>query len=635
MQIRLNSLELKNFKGMKDLVVNFGDITEIRGDNATGKTTLVDAFMWLLFGKDSADRKDFKIKTLDSNGEELHGLDHSVTGVLNIDGQPVTLQRLYKEKWTKTRGEANAELKSHTTEYCINEVPTSMKDYQAKVSSIFEERKFKLITSPLYFPSLKWQEQRAMLLEIIGDIEEETVINYNPKLHQLRDLAKDGIENLSKVVKAKISKAKEKISSIPYRIDEANNSILNTDFDILEFKKRNIQGGINSLDEQIVDKNKANELIYTKKSQLFKLKDEFQFKEHEAKQDVYKIESELRVLKLELLGKEDVLKRNKAQLAHLDETMLRHYDLSEQLRNKFKHKQSEVFILDENKCICPTCKRALDNIDKVKNELEINFKNDKNECLKEIRNKGLNIKADTERLKDNIEKLEQEQEEVNIRILDIQNNVKELENKLNRLKECKYTFDGEIGLKQQIEALESEIKEFKMVDNIDIKNKKRELQLELEEITKKLAFKDINENLRARIAELEEEERELSCIVAELEGQQFLVEEFIKTKVELLEDSINKKFNGSIRFKLFNKQINGGLNETCEALIDGVPFWSANSAAQINTGLSIINELSNHFNVHAPIFIDNAESINKIGDTDNQLINLKVSLDKKLRVEEI
>lgn len=112
-----------------------------------------------------------------------------------------------------------------------------------------------------------------------------------------------------------------------------------------------------------------------------------------------------------------------------------------------------------------------------------------------------------------------------------------------------------------------------------------------------------------------------------------MCEEFIRTKVELLEGSINNKFAGSISFKLFNKQINGGLNECCEATVNGVPFSNANTASQINAGLSIVNTLCNHFDVQAPIFIDNAESVNKIGETDSQLIKLIVSLDNTLKVE--
>jgi len=103
--ITLQSLELKNFKGIKDLAINFGQVTNISGENATGKTTIFDAFTWLLFDKDSQDGTAFEVKTLDSNNEALHGLDHTVTGTLDIDGRPWTLRKTHRKKGTRKRGD--------------------------------------------------------------------------------------------------------------------------------------------------------------------------------------------------------------------------------------------------------------------------------------------------------------------------------------------------------------------------------------------------------------------------------------------------------------------------------------------------------------------------------------------------
>ena len=188
-------------------------------------------------------------------------------------------------------------------------------------------------------------------------------------------------------------------------------------------------------------------------------------------------------------------------------------------------------------------------------------------------------------------------------------------------------------LQIKIDGLQAQVNDFKSADNSLLKNEKRALQEELEDITKTLGKKDTNAELKKRMEELNQEEKDLQIKIAELEGQQYLGEEFIRTKVELLEDSINKKFKGAVTFKLFNQQVNGGLAETCEALINGVPFSNANTASQINAGLSIINTLCEHYNISAPVFIDNAEAINEINKTDSQLIKLVVSLDKKLKVE--
>lgn len=655
MKIVLKKLELKNFKGIKDLSIDFGNVTSISGKNATGKTTVVDAFTWLLFGKDSKDRTTFNIKTLDANGEELHGLEHSVTGELEVDGQAITLQRLYKEKWTKQRGQAQAELKGHTTEYFINEVPTSMKDYQARVNQIFEENKFKLVTSPLYFTNLKWQDQRKMLLEIIGDIDEETVINYNPSLEPLRNLLTDGIDNLVKVVKAKISKLKDNVKSIPFRIDECNNSIIDEDFEALEFRKRGIESGIKSLDESIEDKSKVNDRKLELSNKIFELKQQFQAKYNKAKSDMelpkMQIKNDMRELEYKLQDQERDYRTAVRTEEQLEREIVEGKNSisklkfeNEGLREEFSKVKGETLEIDESQFVCPMCKRKFEtnDIEAKKAELLSNFNTNKEKRLKDIQAKGKTNNATISKIEANISTLNNKLIETSEYINSIKVKIEETKEQINNLsvqlsnsdctKEIK--FEGMEELKAEIKNLEDEMRSISIGDsNMELKVRKANLVKELEEVNRLLAGRENNNKLILRIKELQAEERGLAAKIAELEGQQFLCEEFIRTKVELLEGSINNKFAGSISFKLFNKQINGGLNECCEATVNGVPFSNANTASQINAGLSIVNTLCDYFQVNAPIFVDNAESVNEIGSTDSQLIKLIVSLDNTLKVE--
>lgn len=655
MKIVLKKLELKNFKGIKELVINFGDVTSISGKNATGKTTVVDAFTWLLFGKDSKDRTTFNIKTLAQNGDELHGLEHSVTGELEINGQAIILQRLYKEKWQKQRGQAQAELKGHTTEYFINEVPTSMKDYQARVNQIFEESKFKLVTSPLYFTNLKWQDQRAMLLEIIGDIDEETVINYNPTLEPLRGLLTEGIDNLVKVVKAKISKLKDNVKSIPFRIDECNNSIVDADFEALEFRKRGIESGIKSLDESIEDKSKVNDRKLELSNNIFELKQQFQEKYNKAKSDMelpkMQLKNSIRELEFKLQDQEQDYKTAVRTNEQLEREIVEGKNSisklkfeNEGLREEFAKVKAETLEIDESQFVCPMCKREFEtnDIETKKAELLSNLENNKQKRLMDIQARGKTNNATMAKIEANISTLNNKLIETSEYINRIKQRIKETKEQINDLSVQLsnsditriVTFEGMKELSEDIKNIEDELKALSIGDsNMELKVRKANLVKELEEVNKLLAGRENNNKLILRIKELQAEERGLATKIAELEGQQFLCEEFIRTKVELLEGSINNKFAGSISFKLFNKQINGGLNECCEATIDGVPFSNANTASQINAGLSIVNTLCSHFDVQAPIFIDNAESVNKIGETESQLIKLIVSLDNALKVE--
>ena len=119
--------------------------------------------------------------------------------------------------------------------------------------------------------------------------------------------------------------------------------------------------------------------------------------------------------------------------------------------------------------------------------------------------------------------------------------------------------------------------------------------------------------------------------MADLEGSEFLAEQFTKAKMDTLVKRINGRFK-YVSFKMFETQINGGEVETCETLVNGVPFSDANHAGKVNAGIDIINTLCEHYNIYAPIFIDFRESVNNLIDCESQVVNLIVSTDKKLRV---
>ena len=155
--MKLTKLELLNFKGLKSFAININDDVVIRGDNATGKTTVFDSVCWLLFGKDSLDRADFEIKTLDG-GEPIHKVNHEVTGTFTLDeGGTVELKRVYREKYSSPRG-GEVTLTGHTTDYFVDGVPKKEKEYKEIVNSLVDENIFKLITNPLYFnETYSWQ----------------------------------------------------------------------------------------------------------------------------------------------------------------------------------------------------------------------------------------------------------------------------------------------------------------------------------------------------------------------------------------------------------------------------------------------------------------------------------------------
>ncbi|MDP4143222.1 MAG: AAA family ATPase [Bacillota bacterium] len=643
-KILLENLKLKNFKGIWELNIDFSKLTDILGDNGTGKTTVFDAFTYLLFDKDSQDRKDFEIKTLDENNNVIHGLEHEVTGTLNIDGRSTVLSKIYKEKWTKKRGEADKQLTGHETLYYIDEVPVKKSEFQERINDIIDEQLFKLLSNPLYFSSnMKWQDRRNLIIDIIGDVSQDRILNYKSSLKGLEILLKDkDVDTLKKSIAAKKKKLNDDIKAIPIRIDECNNSIKDLDFGALEVRKQGIITQIQSVEEQLLDSSKINDELLKEKDRLYSLKSKLRDIEYKAREDAELPLKQLRAELNQALDEENSLNNQLARITYKiqpKETQIT--DLEKEiidLREKWNRINQETLVIPEDSFICPTCKRPFEehDVEDKKHEMTENFNLNKAKKLSEINDTGKKQKGRLEGIKAELKSLAAEKTSIETKLAEVREVVVERKVLVDKFEPVINlgSYPEHRKIKNQIEELETKHAQPAEANAQlnELKGKKSALQNELHEVNSQLTYKEQNEKFKARVIELEEEEKALAQQIAEIEGQEFMCEEYIKTKVELLESSINSKFK-FVSFKLFDTQVNGGLVETCEALINGVPFSNANTASQINAGLDIINALSEHYSVSAPIFIDNRESVNEILECNSQIINLIVSEDKKLKVE--
>lgn len=646
-KIKLISLTLRNFKGITNFMLQAnGENVEVYGDNATGKTTIADAFMWLMFDKDSTNKKDFNIKTLDQEGNVIHGLEHEVEGVIVVNDVKVTLKKIYKEKWTKKRGEASKELTGHSTEYMIDEVPKKKKDYNTYIESLADEKIFKLSTNPLFFNTeIDWKKRRTVLIDICGGIADSEVFSKSNELNQLSSLLHDKeIEDFRKSVQASKRKLNEKIKEIPARIDEVNRSIPvieDINLDSLQVEKVSLEGQIYKIEQNIAAINNVNaeynkkvNAIAQKKRQLNELKLEIERDCLKGKNDLI---TKKRLLEDAIHEKEQSIQRYKNRSKLLSDTIKSTENEMSSLREKWTEINEQTIQIDSNNFICPTCKQTLPEEQKEEKiqELTTNFNIAKKVRLDNISNQGVRLKNDVERLnkeiENHIQKIETTKSEIEVH----EESINDLDNQINNftvdIDSATEGNDKYISLRTEIDEMEIELRKPIGV-NERVLGEKKIFQQRINEINNILAQKDRVINSNKRIEVLKDEEREMANKIAELEGQEYLAEQFIRTKVNLLEEKINDKFKLA-RFKMFNTLINGGLEECCETLYNGVPYTDLNNAMKINIGLDIINTLSNYYGVQAPIIIDNKESVNKIIDTESQIISLIVSYDKQLRIE--
>ena len=643
-EIVILRLTLLNFKGIRSLTVDFDEHeTNIYGANAAGKTTVFDAFRWVLFGKDCNDRKDFNIKTIGADGKPIERLPHEVTADLVVDGEQITLKKCYVEKWTKKRGSAVETFSGHAVECYYNDVPCSVKEYEAKVSEICDEQVFKLITNPLFFTSQKKDFQRGMLINLAGDVTNQELVDENPEFSELVGmLSGKTVEELKREVASKKRKIKDGIDNIPARIDERKRDMPEVlDWSAIETNIKVHEYEITQLDAQIADRSKAfNEITKHKQEvakQLSEVKSGITARQFELKDKLLADYNESRrahdtavqratTLRNERRVKGLALPRLEKELASLKEKR-------EGLIAEWRNIKAMTFAEpDRNEFVCPTCKRPLeaDDVDAKIEELRTAFNADKSKRLES--NKTLGIET-----KNAIEAKEAEIKAINDSCFKPDNEIAEIENSASYKTE-----PTEPNIEPMIEAdstlqelkakaanLQTELdKEVSAPDTSDLQELKSKHQEAINADKVKLHNRETIANSNKRIKELEDEYKTSQDELARLEGIEFTIQQFCKARIEHVESRINGMFK-LVRFKMYEQQINGGEIETCEATVNGVPFSDLNNAMKINAGLDIINAICAANGIIAPIFIDNRESVSDIVSTQSQIVNLIVDANCK------
>ena len=646
--ITLNKLEINNFKGISNLNIDFAKVTNIKGENALGKTSIFDAFTWLLFDKDSKDRKDFDVRPLDANNNIIRGLNPYVAAYLSVDNKEIKLTKTLKEKWSRAKSESERKFTGNETLYEINDVPVKKSEYTKKISEIVDEKQFKLLTNPYLFSNLNWKEARAIILEIAGDVSIEQVFAINKDLKAIEDdLKKDDVENILKSRNASIKKLKEEKKSIPYKIEEANNSIQEIDFASIEAEIRDKESQIKDIDRQLSDVAEVSKKQLSKNKEIMAEIQLNNTKIQNYKNDAYKITEQK---KQDLFTKKEKISseiyklkevKNKAnyELDNLRNTYDRIKKEIATAKQDWKDEKSKEICLDGILTECPTCKRPFesDAIENKKQEMLENFNSNKAKRIKEIEELGKSKTKELEEIdiliEDKLDLIKHKSDE----ILILESEIKEVEKEIEEIKPS-----IPIITQENINKLESKNIELENLLNDTSSNnnvtnyteEKDKLNSELKALYSKLAVKELNAKTLIRIDDLKQEEKALGAQIARQEKIVMLCEEFIKTRVDLLEASINHKFK-NVKFKLFKENINGSLEETCEPLIEGVPFKNANTASQINAGLDIINTLSKFYEASVPVFIDNRESVYNLIDINSQVINLIVTQDNPIIIENL
>jgi len=632
-KVILKSLILKNFRRAENVKIEFdSEYTDISGENETGKTTIYDGFSWLLYNKNSKSQSDFNIKRLDKNNKVIHNLDHEVTGILIIDGEEKTLKKVLREDWTKKRGSETTELTGHTTTYSIDDVPKSATEYKSFVNSILNEELSKMITNPLYFNDvMKWEERRKVLQMMAGTITSQDILpEIEGNKSELIQLLSEG-KNLADEKKRLASKRKtikEELDLIPSRLDENLRNIPEEkNWEEIESEIDSKKKRIDELEEKIENKSSGqielqNE-ISRKEKEKFELEQRLRMLKNDAlisaNREINEIKVQISSLENEKKSKGSELESIQGLIQSTKKDIASFKEIKDDLSAQWDKVNAEVFKMDAEKSCCPSCKRPLENALDIEAELRDNFIKSVNSRKNDINERGVSYAEKIKKAEAIIKNLEKDEIEVKSKIVDIENDLKELLKK-------DLSEKTDVEFSKEMIYLSNEIAKFKIpelipVDTSELKEEKRSLQNEIESLTTELAGKLTIQKAKERQEELKNSQRSMSSEIANIESVEMQIEKYTKAEMELVESRINSKFR-VVKFKMFETQLNGGEAPTCICMIDGVPYKDLNKGGEIRAGIDIVNALQNYFQISAPVFIDNKEALTSREQMNFQAIAL-------------
>lgn len=648
--MRLNKLTLQNFKGVEKFTLKpMGKNVIIRGENGTGKTTVADAYAWVTCGKSfNGDSLEPEIKKRDpATGLTPNdgGVVHAVEAAFTLDnGLTFTIRKEYVEKWEKKRGAAESEFRGNTTNYFINDVPLQEKEYKKRVAEIIPEEAGRLLSVPLYFCSkLKWNERRKILLDIWGEVSDADLFDKEEFSPLKKLLAGKTIEDYCKTVKAQMKKTNEELKAIPARIDElaqVEESAVDTPKNTIETHLKESKAKRQEAAAKIARLENGGESAEIQKeiagieAKMTKHQATLEAAYTRQKGDT---ETTIRgcISEIERVGAtmEDIQK-------HIDQLEAGSSTIEEaaqKLREEWAAENAKEPKIDVSD-VCPCCGQTLppEKLEEARGKAIADFNRRKAETLTGITVKGKRM------MEQKAKKLEEITASKNRLELLTQQVSKLADQKAAAEKTLATLAKPDISLSQEYQRLEAQetdllekLNALQQGDNsaqiAAAKEKLAAIDAEIAADNEKLAAIQQAENVKKRKADLLAREKELGEIYSNFEKNLDLAEKFVRAKVKLTEENINRHFK-HVRFLMFRPQQNGGLEECCEPTIDGVPFGiGLNTGNEMKAALDILHTFSEHYQLNLPVFIDNCESYTSesLIPIDHQIIRLVVTEGQK------
>lgn len=637
--ILLKSIEIKNFKGIKELAIDFTHRVEIHGRNGLGKTSILDSFLWCLFGKDSSGSSSFSVRPLNPDGTIKEHHDVDVHCILSIDGADKSLRRRWVEKVDK-----NGKYKGNEGAYYVDNVPVKEVDYKAVIADICKEDLFTLITSTGAFNRMKDADRRAVLAGMADSFDElEMAKDFPHVLEALR--SGKSLDIFKAEVRSGKTRAEVELNQYPTRLKENADSrpTLPEDIALYPTKKMELEASISALDTQLHgDDNAAYksslrveiDRLSSDKCQIEDSKKRTRLEKYTAiYDDITRKESQISSYKKEQDQVYSSIDWYEREIKVQDEVLQELVSEWEMVNNKTFDAKADTE--------CPMCKRPFSqqDIELRRNELIESFNEDKVYLLNAVDERGKLAAEGIDKLRSSLENARIRLEAIKSEIVTLTDEVSNRRKELDAIPSLELILQSDkeyVNVCSNLEKKQAQLRglELPTDDQEKVLEKRRELETQLKDVDNKLSMLKQIEMLDKRKAELEEGQKQAGELVAHYKMLEDEILGYSMKRTDYIEQNISSKFR-LVQFKMFEYNLsNDNVREVCICTVNGVPYKDLNTAMKYNADIDIINALSAHYSILAPIFIDRAESINVIEDTQSQRIDLYATKeDTVLRIE--
>ena len=630
-RITIEELHLLNFRGARDVRVSFTAGTNVVcGDNGTGKSTLMDAFLWVLFGKDADDRKDCEIKRIEA-GKALRRTDATVECRLNVDGRLHTLRRSLREVWSKPRGATEPVFKGNETEYSINDVPKKMSEFDAWVAEhLAPADVFRMLTDADCFPRLRWEKQREKLFELAGGVDEKAVQDGVDGLADLlARLSDKSLEDYKRELAARKRKLRKALDEITPRTDQTRLMIPTAELnrEAADFAARERARGAEAR-RRVEEVEALKTRMARRTAELRRAATTEAERLNEGRRQV-----EVRLQDLQA-AETTATRRLKDATAEVDELALRinqKEETCERLRAAWYAESARPYTGDS---VCPHCLQPLP--EEMQRDNRRRFEESKNERLSQIQTDGHRTKAEITRLEEEMKTAEARVDKAAAEVFEAEKRAETLREELAEMPAAvapaavdPMVDEAYRAMAEELERLEADAPQTLPASEpnggASITARLAALNKERDAVRAGLQLCDTADSLRAEIRRLDEESRTLAQQLSDADRDEDTMRRYTRARIEALEQRVNSLFR-TVRFRLFEYTQEGGEVEVCVPLVgdDGVPYPVANTAAQVWAGLEIIHVLQQHAGVSVPVFVDGSNLVTRFPRMDHQAILLRV-----------